>query len=417
MIARIRVRVGLRLLAWLWAGLTVASISACAADPIAFDADDSTDQILLMLPLPAPHFRADSGYASSYDDALGRSARRRVVLRLARSHRLELLGDWPMPLLGVHCYVLRLPAEATAAPLLQSLGDEPAVAWVQPMNVYRAQGDLAAAAGLATSWRLAELHQLATGRGVSVAVIDSGVDARHPALADQVSAHENFVQGRPDAAERHGTAVAGLIAARADPLSGILGVAPRARIMALRACWQATSGATLCNSLGLALALQFAVMHQAQVINMSLSGPRDPLLERLLDAGLAHGSAVVAAVDRSADDGGFPASHPGVIAVADDGPGTSLPPHTLRAPGRDLLTTAPGTGWLLVSGSSFAAAQVSGLMALLGELHGGRPPLGDGKALVQRPADGVDACATLMRFTGSCACSCTTGSTALPRLR
>ena len=416
MIERVRARVGW-LLSWLRVGVALASLSACAAEPVGLDRDDETDRILVMLPLPAPHFRADSGYASSYDDALGRSARRRAVLRLARSYRLELLFDWPMPLLNVHCYELRLPSGVIAAPVLRSLGNEPAVAWAQPMNLYRAQGEPAAAPGLMQSWRLADLHQLATGRGASVAVIDSSVDASHPALAAQVSARENFVRGRPDMAERHGTAVAGLIAARADQASAIVGVAPQARIMALRACWQVISGATLCNSLSLALALQFAVVHQAQVINMSLSGPRDPLLERLLDAALAHGSAVVAAIDRSAGDGGFPASHPGVVAVADDGPGNSLPPHTLQAPGRDLPTTAPGAGWSLVSGSSFAAAQVSGLMALLSELRGGQPPLGEGKALVQSLAGGVDACATLMRISGSCVCSCTTSSAASPGLR
>src|SRR6202000_172368 len=107
------------------------------------------------------------------------------------------------------------------------------------------------------------------------------------------------------------------VAARADNGIGIVGIAPEAQLYALRACWEVSASQTLCNSLSLAQALSFAVDRKADVINMSLSGPVDLLLGRLIDVALAHRQQVVAAVDARAAGGGFPAAHPGVIAVAD----------------------------------------------------------------------------------------------------
>ncbi|MFL6728825.1 MAG: S8 family peptidase, partial [Sphingomicrobium sp.] len=130
-------------------------------------------------------------------------------------------------------------------------------------------------------WRLAELHELATGRGVKVAVIDSGIEARHPDLAGQLTVNRNFIAGRAPAFEQHGTGVAGIIAAKADNHIGIAGVAPGARLLGLRACWQASSIRTVCDSFSLVKALYFAVGQKAEVINMSLSGPDDRLLTEL----------------------------------------------------------------------------------------------------------------------------------------
>src|SRR4030095_2032241 len=119
----------------------------------------------------------------------------------------------------------------------------------------------------------------------------------------------------PYAGENHGTAVAGVIAARADNHLGIAGVAPRARVLALRSCWQQSGSETSCTTLGLALALSAAIERDAQIINLSLGGPADRLVHRLIDAALARRIAVVVAVDRSAERGGFPAGLAGVVAA------------------------------------------------------------------------------------------------------
>ena len=86
--------------------------------------------------------------------------------------------------------------------------------------------------------------------------------------------------------------------------------------------------------------IYFAIDHNAQVINLSLSGPPDPLLGRLIDVALSRGMVVVGASDPHMPDGGFPASHPGVVAVSDD-PSTTVP-GVFIAPGRDTPTTQPG---------------------------------------------------------------------------
>ena len=391
---------------WLTA-LLLSLLAACAGHAGNQDTAnaDAAEQILVLLHLPPEHFRPDSSYSGSYDDSLGRSARRKVANRLAQQHGLSLASAWPMPLLGVDCYVMNVPAGQAPEQVAQAIARDPRVAWAQTMNVYRAQGyddPLYPVQPVVSAWHLADLHTLATGRQVRVAVIDSGVEPKHPDLAGQIELRENFVAARPFAAEAHGTEVAGIIAARADNHLGIVGVAPRARLLALRACWQDGERATLCNSLSLALALDFAIGHDAQVINLSLSGPPDPLLARLLDVALGHAIAVVTAVDRDLPGGGFPASHPGVIAVADEG-AAATPPGTWLAPGRDVPTTGPPSRWLLVSGASFAAAHVSGLMALLREAnatHAGST------ALVRLPTGAIDACASLTRGHGPCACGC-----------
>src|SRR5439155_22734531 len=93
-------------------------------------------------------------------------------------------------------------------------------------------------------------------------------------------------------------------------------------------------------------------------------GPRDPLLERLLKVAASRGTVIVAAADPRFVDGGFPASVSGVLAVAADDVQDASEAIYL-APGRDIPTTLPGRRWGLVGGSSYASAQVAGLVALL----------------------------------------------------
>jgi subtilisin family serine protease len=224
---------------------------------------------------------------------------------------------------------------------------------------------------------------------------------------------ENFIDGNPYAPETHGTGVAGIIAAHADNGVGIEGVAPGARLMALRACWQRPDQATRCDSFTLGKALNFAIMHGAQVINLSLSGPPDRLLQQLLDVALARGIKVVGAVDPQRADGGFPASCPGVLAVTDD-EARSAAAGILVAPGRDIPTTTVGAKWHFVSGSSYAAAHVSGMVAMLSELRPALRPSEVRAEIVANSAGSLDArtagtinpCATIARATAKCACFC-----------
>ena len=382
-------------------------------------------QILVMLRLPPAHFRPDSAYGGGYAGDAGRVARRRLAAELARSHGLKLVNAWPMPAFGVDCFVMEEAGKAPIERALAALAQDPRVLWAQPVSLYEGlegTGDpLYRVQPAGRDWNLAAMHRASTGRQVAIAVIDSGIDTRHPDLLGQVALRENFVDTSIGTPEAHGTAVAGIIAARAGNGVGIAGVAPDARLIALRACWESAGAPVRCNSFTLARALNYALMHDAHIINLSLAGPRDRLMQALLDAALARGIAVVGALNPRRADGGFPASHPGVIAVASAG-ASAAPPGTMRAPGADIPTCMPGARWNLVTGSSYAAAHVSGLVALLVELRptttpaqlrsqlGEDPPGTAWSARRAAPRTGqtgsIDACAALARAAGACVCLC-----------
>lgn len=373
---------------------------------------DPGRQVLVLLRMPPKHFRPNADYSDSYGDGQGQRARNRVAERLARRFDLVRVENWAMPMLGVDCFVMTVAEGQSPAEVAEKLSHEPAVAWSEPMNLFYVQSSVALAHNdplfrvqpTASEWRLADLHQISTGRNVRVAVIDSRVDRLHPDLAGQIEFSEDFALAHPDGAEHHGTGVAGIIAAVADNDMGITGVAPHSKLMALRACWQqGAEAATVCDTLSLAKALDFAISHNAQVINLSLAGPHAPLLGKLLDVAMARGATVVSAFDPRMPRGGFPASHLGIIAVAEEASG-GTPAGIYNAPGRDVPTTQPGGRWYLVNGSSYAAAHVSGLVALLRERGPGvrKSPL----SLVASQAGRIDACASLLRNTPPCTCAC-----------
>jgi len=421
------------LLALLLACVAVASAASTAQparatpDNLAQPANNDR-QLLVMLRVPPQHLRPDADYAGHYRSAPGREARRRIAQQIAQAHGLHLVDDWPMPALGMDCFVMEADDAAARGKIVQQLTADPRVELAQPMQVFHAlaNGDpLAAAQPAVIDWHLRELHALGTGRNVTVAVIDTGVDIAHPDLQGDRILTRNFVDTGAYPAEAHGTQVVGLIGARSDDGVGIIGVAPQARLLALRACWpdRAAGGAAVCSSFTLAKALQFALDSHVQVLNLSLTGPPDPLLGRLLDVAIAQGISVVAAVDARSADGGFPASHRDVMAVAGE-QATPPPSAALLAPDRGIPTTTIGGGWSLVSGSSYAAAQVSGLVALLRGLAPHAPPdrlraalAPAGLGFAPRRPERIDACAAVVRVAQRCACDCTATSTASSRPR
>jgi len=398
-----------RLLATCAAGVALAlCASACAQGSPTVPPER---QILVMVRHPPDHFRADGAYGSAYGDDLSKSVRERLARAIARQHGLTFVDGWPMPMIGVDCFIMAVPNGRSTTAAADELSQDSKVAWAEPVQLYHAQGAAAShndplypAQPAARAWDLADLHRISTGRGIKVAVIDSGIEAKHPDLAGQLIVNRNFVVGQSEIAESHGTGVAGVIAAKSDNGIGIAGVAPGARLLGLRACWQehGARASTVCDGLSLAKALYFAVQQKADVINLSLSGPDDRLLGALVEAALSRGSVVVGAYDPTKRGGGFPASVPGVIAVADRSLAAS-PPQVYIAPGRDVPTTEPGGRWFLVDGSSFSAAHVSGLAALVRQRRHS-----DGLTLVSdRPVGGtIDACATLERAATGCDCSC-----------
>jgi hypothetical protein len=278
---------------------------------------------------------------------------------IADDHRLTSVEGWPMRSLGVHCAVFEVEAGASVDGVIASLEADQRVESVQRMQAFELQASsghgawddpyLSLQNSLSDSG-ITRAHRWATGKGVRIAIVDTGIDMHHPDLRGQAIETRNFVPGGAGAADRHGTAVAGVIASVAGNRRGIVGVAPAARILALQACTQRDAdGRGDCTSFSLARAIDHAITAGSDVLNLSLGGPSDALLERLLNAALARDIVVVAAQ--------------GVIAV---GSASSAADATrLAAPGRDVLTLVPPDGYDYLSGSSMAAAHVSGIVALL----------------------------------------------------
>jgi subtilisin family serine protease len=389
------------------------ALAACASPLQRAAAPGQDEQLLLVMVVETapPRFQPGAAEPAGYSGTPVRARSLRVARALAREYSLQLETDWPMPALGVRCFVLSAPPSASPEALASALEADPRVESAQPVQRFHTSAYDDPYAPLQPSVRelqLPELHRVATGKGVKVAQIDTGVDWLHPDLAGRVAARRNFVDGSPYRVEIHGTAVAGIIAARANDGVGIVGVAPDATLLALRACWaptpQAQSG--VCNTFTLAKALQYALSERAQVINLSLTGPRDRLLERLLEVAARRGVVLVgAAGDATA---GFPAASAHVIAVATR-PGSESTPALLTAPGARVLSTLPGGTWGYVSGSSFAAAHVSGVAAVLLERVPGLTPGAIRQALSppeSNPHAMIDPCAALAQVAGGPGCAC-----------
>jgi len=291
-----------------------------------------------------------------------------VLDALAADYAIVRMGGWPMRSLAVHCEVYALAPGADPEVLAARLARDARVDSAEPLRSFQTL-TTADVPFRPLQYALDELdvdnaHALSRGRGVRIAVIDSGIDAGHPDLNGAVRARRDFAPGAPAA---HGTQVAGVIAARGDNAVGMVGVAPEAQLLDLRACWGDGHSAdpASCDSFSLAQALDYAISNGVDVINLSLAGPDDPLLARLLGAAESRAISVVAAAPAANDPAhGFPTSvHSVIIGMSEDATG-SLGAAAIRAPATDVLTTFPGGRYDYASGSSLAAAHVSGIVAL-----------------------------------------------------
>jgi subtilisin family serine protease len=251
----------------------------------------------------------------------------------------------------------------------------------QPNYVYRLQQDTRAPAALpptprgdpaqyvVSKLRLAEVHKIATGAGVLVAMIDSQVDTAHPDLSGAIAGQFDAVGSR-DKPDEHGTEMTGAIVAHRK----LLGVAPRARVLAIHAFSpEAQSGAQTTTQHILA-GIDWAIAKGARIINMSFAGPYDPLLSQALEKAHEKGIVLIAAAGNAGPQSPplYPAADENVIAVtAVDENDKLLPqanqgPHiALSAPGVNILETAPNASYEFTTGTSVATAHVSGVAALI----------------------------------------------------
>lgn len=302
---------------------------------------------------------------------------------VARDFGLVLIDETAVALTGDRVLRFRIPDGRDVQTVVAALAADPRVEGPQQNFVYRAQQGSAAKPPSPPDLQyalakvdLAEAHTLATGAGVIVAVIDSGVDATHPDLAGAVEAELDVTGGSPrkgQSADPHGTAIAGIIAARGL----VRGIAPAARILSLRAFSPGLAGApATATTVILVTAMDRALSRGAAILNLSFAGPADPLLHRLVKAVAAKGGMIVAAAGNKGPDAPpvYPGGYPEVIAVTATDAADRLYAKANRgayiavaAPGVDVLAPGVAKSHQMQSGTSFAAALVSGILALMRE--------------------------------------------------
>jgi Subtilase family len=236
--------------------------------------------------------------------------------------------------------------------------------------------------------RLSEAHTLAHGANVLVAVIDSGVDTRHPELAGSVT--DSFdALGTGEGPHVHGTGIAGAIVSHAR----LMGAAPSAHLIAIRAFGQSSVGVES-SSFVILKSLDHAVSQHAQIINMSFAGPKDALIERAINAVAAKGIVMIAASGNAGAKSPplYPAANSNVIAVSATDAKDKLFEASnrgsyiaLAAPGAEIFLPAPDQKYQITSGTSFSAAFVSGVAALMLERNPALKPA-DLRAILTRTA-------------------------------
>jgi hypothetical protein len=416
---------------WLPALLALAAC-ACSSMPVRIESRALADQvsrspdqfIVAAVDNPPAGFAARAGSTPRGYDTLAaygpNPAARRTMRALENDYGLREVSAWPIEPLHIHCAVLEVPAGTDRGTVLAALAHDQRIKLAQPLQDFATRSDdyNDPYVELQRGFRqmdVADAHSWSRGEGIKVAIIDTGADILHPDLRGNILSAANFVDAdnRQFQRDRHGTEIAGVIAAVANNREGIVGVAPGARLLLFKACWQSMPGADAarCNSFTLARALAAALDAHAQIINMSLTGPSDPLLTDLIREGVHRGVLFVgaaAAADGSDGKGGL-LHQTGVIEVASAG-SAAVPGPVVFAPGREILTLLPGGHYDFASGDSIATAQVSGVVALLLSRNPGLTAE-DAYGLLRNTSsaspDGtlVDACAALVSLMRKGSCS------------
>jgi subtilisin family serine protease len=303
---------------------------------------------------------------------------------IARRLRLNRVESFTSS--GVTMFRWKIPDRRSVPAVIRQLQAERIVLAAQPNYLYqvqdqRTQDQRAAADRPQTSdtegdpgqYALAKLHlpqahMLAKGEKVLIAVIDSGVDAEHPELSGMIAESFDAI-GSGEKAHTHGTAVAGAIVAHAR----LMGAAPQARILAVQA-FGAKDRTAEATTYSISKGMDWAMSRGARIINMSFSGPRDPSVAQRMMQARQQGLVLIAAAGNAGPKSAplYPAAYPNVIAVtatdaddklfADANQGRHI---AVAAPGVDILLPAPDASYQVTTGTSFAAAEVSGIVALM----------------------------------------------------
>lgn len=303
---------------------------------------------------------------------------RRDATAVAAEHALTEIDHWPIESLSVYCFVYRVPEGADRKSIIATLNADARVESAQLLQSFEVRMNSAGSyddtyAGLQYGLDILEIaavHRTTRGAGIRIAMIDSTVDKNHEDLQGRIEWIREFANKGESVDRNHGTAIASVIGARSNNAAGIVGIAPEATLEVYVSCWSGGDGkAAICDSFSLSKALDALLEDPPHVLNLSLTGPYDPLLERLIRRSLDAGVVVVAAGAAGARlQGGFPSNMRQVIGVgaaATDGSTAHQSVDMVFAPGDRILVALPPDRYDFQSGSSLAAAHVSGVVALL----------------------------------------------------
>jgi subtilisin family serine protease len=313
---------------------------------------------------------------------------------IAQRHSMTRMETQTFRLTGRRMHRWRLDGGGSVEAMIRALVGERLIAGAQPNYLYslaesaadRLNQDQYAPKKL----HLTEAHKLSTGNRILVAVIDSGVDASHPDLAGAIIANFDVATDDPDP-HSHGTGMAGAIAARRTLQS----VAPQVGLLTVRAFSLKSSGqeATTFNILR---GLDWAADKGARVVNMSFTGPPDPRIKDALLKAAGKGLVLVAAAGNAGPNSPplYPAADPNVVAVTATDDEDMLFARANRgdyiavaAPGVDVLVPGLNGTYQLTTGTSVAAAEVSGVAALLIERNPALKPTDIRRILMRTAKD------------------------------
>lgn len=289
---------------------------------------------------------------------------KRATKRLLDEYQLQSAQQWPLESLGVHCIVIESPS----AEILAQLEKDKRVKWIQPFNefntLFSSHSKISELTIISPTIKLPNMSS-----GIDIIVIDTGVDTSHPALNNSGVHYQNFVFGNGSGRnEAHGTAITGLLAANDNEgKTPVKGLTSKANLHHYRGCWQKDNGSGTCTTLTLALALDAAIKTNPNVLNLSLSGPKDPILEALIKKLISQGTIVVSAHDdKRAPEDRFPTPQSGVIyayGMSNEKP-LNISTNTFLASSTAMSLSAQGT-YDIFRGHSIATPQLTAITASL----------------------------------------------------
>jgi len=306
---------------------------------------------------------------------------------VAREMRLTIMASQCLTQTHVNLLRMHIDSGRTVAEVIRTLARYQVIALAQANFIYRLMQDqlaqdLAQDPDLAgrtqegdsaqyalSKLGLIDIHRLIKGTNISIAVIDSQIDVRHPDLDGVFADQYDAVGGDAEKPHPHGTGMAGAIAAHRR----LMGIAPAARLYAIHAFSSAAASADS-TTFNILKGLDWAASKGVRVINMSFAGPRDPSMERALKNAHDKGIVLIAAAGNAGPKSPplFPGADPNVIAVTATDSNDKLFTGANRgryvavaAPGVDILVPAPDNTYQLTTGTSVSSAEVSGIVALL----------------------------------------------------